>query len=103
MRKAKVFNHDIFAGYLIENDNGSYSFIYDKDYIGDSISLSMPKKNKTRYDFQKFPPFFEGLLPEGVMLEALLKRAKIDRNDLFTQIITVGSDLVGSVTIEADE
>lgn len=54
----------------------------------------MPLINKT-YEFESFPSFFEGLLPEGIMLEALLRKYKIDRNDYFAQLIKVGQDLVG--------
>ena len=50
--------------------------------------------------FDTFPPFFDGVLPEGVMLDGLLRIAKIDRDDFFTQLITVGRDLVGAVTVE---
>jgi serine/threonine-protein kinase HipA len=53
------------------------------------------------YEYDKFPPFFEGLLPEGMMLEGLLRNAKIDRYDLITQLIAVGGDLVGNVTVES--
>ena len=35
------------------------------------------------------------------MLEGLLRHAKIDRNDLFSQLIRVGHDMVGNVTVEA--
>lgn len=35
------------------------------------------------------------------MLEGLLRQMKIDRNDLLTQLITVGGDMVGNVTVEA--
>ena len=101
MRKVKVFNFDIFAGYLIK-ENSNYIFKYADDYSGPPISLSMPVK-KEEYVFNQFPPFFDGLLPEGNQLEALLRQTKIDRNDLLTQLITVGKDLVGSVTIEEDK
>lgn len=59
----------------------------------------MPLTNKI-YKFDVFPPFFEGLLPEGSMLEALLRKYKIDKNDYFEQLIKVGRDVVGAVTIE---
>jgi serine/threonine-protein kinase HipA len=39
------------------------------------------------------------LLPEGEQLQALLKKQKIDRNDCFTQLVTVGQDLVGSLSV----
>jgi serine/threonine-protein kinase HipA len=35
-----------------------------------------------------------------MMLDALLRQQKIDRNDLFGQLVTVGRDLVGAVTVE---
>jgi len=46
------------------------------------------------------PPFFDGLLPEGFQLEGLLKYGKIDRSDQFSQLIAIGADMVGNVTIE---
>ena len=52
------------------------------------------------YKFDKFPPFFDGLLPEGIQLEGLLKIRKIDKNDLLSQLIAVGEDLVGVVTVK---
>ena len=52
------------------------------------------------YIFNQFPSFFDGLLPEGYQLEALLRRLKIDRDDRFSQLVTTGKDVVGSVTIE---
>ena len=51
------------------------------------------------YEFAALPPALEGLLPEGLQLESLLKTHKIDRHDTFRQLVTVGADLVGSLTI----
>jgi serine/threonine-protein kinase HipA len=52
------------------------------------------------YDFDSFPSFFDGLLPEGYQLEGLLKIGKVDRNDFFGQLIAVGDDLVGNITVK---
>jgi serine/threonine-protein kinase HipA len=103
MKQAKVFNHGVFAGILTMHSYNHYSFEYNPEYDGDAISLTMPVKHKEihSYEFDHFPPFFDGLLPEGIMLESLLKRSKIDKKDLFEQLITVGKDLVGSITVEA--
>jgi serine/threonine-protein kinase HipA len=76
-----------------------YQFEYSPEYQGLSVSLTMPLDQKV-YHFDQFPPFFEGLLPEGGMLFALLKKAKIDESDYFEQLIRVGQDMVGSVTVE---
>ncbi len=100
MRRAKIYNYGKPAGELIElKMNNEYRFIYFEDYEGKPVSLTMPV-NQKEFSFDAFPPFFEGLLPEGIMLENLLRTAKIDSNDLFSQLIFVGEDLVGSVTVE---
>jgi serine/threonine-protein kinase HipA len=100
MKKAKVFVDSVYAGHLIEVKKGlEYRFEYLDKYLGSSVSLTMPLDKKV-YLFDRFPPFFEGLLPEGGMLEALLKRGKIDDGDLFEQLIRVGKDMVGNVTVE---
>ncbi len=100
MKKANVFVNDILAGELQEIKRGeSYRFVYLENYRGPSVSLEMPTSERL-YTFDHFPPFFEGLLPEGMMLEGLLRQTKIDRNDLLSQIIAVGEDLVGNVTVK---
>jgi len=99
MRKAIIIVHNKRAGVLIENDANGFQFLYDENYDGEAVSLTMPLSNKV-YSFDKFPSFFEGLLPEGVMLEGLLKIGKIDKNDYFSQLIATGNDLVGSVTVK---
>jgi serine/threonine-protein kinase HipA len=100
MRKALVKMHDVKAGILSEENRDSYIFQYEKDYQGPSISLTIPVKPEP-YIFEKFPPFFEGLLPEGIQLEGLLKIQKVDREDYFKQLIITGADLVGAVTVSA--
>jgi serine/threonine-protein kinase HipA len=99
MRKADVFIQGKPAGILEEFEKGRrYRFIYFDNYSGLPVSLTMPVRERS-FDFDRFPPFFDGLLPEGVLLEALLKRRKIDRHDYFSQILAVGEDLVGAVTV----
>ena len=63
------------------------------------VSMTMPLKER-HYKYSQFPPFFDGLLPEGIQLEALLKIGKIDSDDYLEQLIRVGHDLVGNVTVE---
>jgi serine/threonine-protein kinase HipA len=99
MRSARILMHGIEAGILMELENKAYTFSYSKDYQGPPISLTLPVSNKT-YVFDTLPPFFEGLLPEGIMLEALLRKNKIDTHDYFKQLTSVGMDVVGAVTIE---
>lgn len=103
MKRANVRVDSQLAGELQEIERGKhYRFVYLKEYTGPSVSLEMPITQSV-YEFDRFPPFFEGLLPEGIMLEGLLRQTKIDRNDFMSQLIMVGSDLVGNTTVEAAE
>lgn len=100
MRAASVFVHGFLAGRLEELEPGrKYRFIYRSGYDGPAVSLTMPI-TASEYISDRFPPFFDGLLPEGVMLEGLLKQNKIDRLDYFSQLVAVGGDLVGAVTVQ---
>jgi serine/threonine-protein kinase HipA len=100
MRSAEVSMHGIPAGLIEEIEAGSnYRFTYFEGYNGPSIALTMPV-NEKEFIFDRFPPFFDGLLPEGVLLEGLLKQRKIDKFDYLSQLIAVGNDLVGAVTVQ---
>lgn len=100
MRKAKVFVHGKESGILEEVLRGeSYSFTYHDSYEGEPVSLTMPVTPKP-FVFDEFPPFFDGLLPEGGQLESLLRNYKVDRRDLFSQLMIVGEDVVGCVTVK---
>lgn len=103
MRRAQVYIDGIAAGILEETRlNDAYRFQYLAGYDGLSVSLTIPL-SRTAYLYDCFPPFFEGLLPEGDMLEGLLRQSKLDRDDLFGQLIAVGGEMVGAVTVEEIE
>lgn len=99
MRRARVFVNKKLAGIFTELTPNHYEFVYDSAYQGNPVSLTMPLQQST-YTFQHFPAFFDGLLPEGAMLEALLKMNKIDRTDYFGQLLQVGQDVIGAVSVE---
>jgi len=98
MREAQIYQLGKHAGVLRELNAGRYEFSYRPDYAGPPVSLTMPVR-PAAYVYEQFPPFFEGLLPEGPQLEALLRNAKLDANDFFGQLLQVGTDMVGSVTV----
>ena len=98
MRKLRILFDHVPAGILCEEE-GRYIFEYLPDYQGPSISRTLPRE-KLRFEFQEFPAFFDGLLPEGDNLEIFLKKTKIDRRDYFGQLLTMGQDLVGAITAE---
>ncbi len=98
MKRAVVKVHNSRAGILQENDDRSFRFTYDSTYDNQAISLTMPVNNSV-YEYDSFPPFFDGLLPEGIQLEGLLKTYKIDRTDYFSQLFITGEHLIGAATI----
>jgi serine/threonine-protein kinase HipA len=93
-----VYVQGKMAGVLERLSGERYRFRYEPAYSGAPVSLAMPIFQKV-YEYETFPPFFEGLLPEGEMLEGLLRHDKIDRSDLFAQLTAVGADMVGAVTV----
>ena len=100
MRRAEVSMHGMPAGILEEIEvGGKYRFTYSENYQGPSVSLTMPVEEK-EFVFDRFPPYFDGLLPEGILLEGLLKQRKIDKYDYLGQLIAVGNDLVGAATVQ---
>jgi serine/threonine-protein kinase HipA len=97
-RRAAIFQQGRLAGHLRSTGPASWAFAYEEGYDGPPVSLTLPVRAEP-YDFPAFPAFLEGLLPEGPQLEALLRKHKIDRHDAFRQIVTVGEDLIGSLTV----
>jgi serine/threonine-protein kinase HipA len=98
---AGVRQQGVLAGHLKSTAQGGWQFSYLESYQGPPVSLTLPVRREP-YSFPAFPAVFEGLLPEGPQLEALLRRHKIDRHDAFRLLVTVGRDLVGSLTVEEE-
>ncbi len=102
MKRARVFVHHAEAGIFEELEKGrNYRFTYHQAYRGPAVSLTMPVQTQ-EFTYKKFPAFFDGLLPEGPQLEGLLKARKIDRDDFFEQLIAVGHDLIGAVSVKGE-
>ena len=41
-------------------------------------------------------------MPDGEMPEGLLRQRKLDREDMFGQLLAVGEEVVGAVTVVED-
>lgn len=98
MRKILLKLHNKPAAILTEK-NGEYLLSYLEEYSGEPISRALPLE-EGKFTFTSFPPFLDGLLPEGIQLEALLRSYKIDVEDYLSQIIQVGQDLIGAITVD---
>jgi len=103
--KAKVLYSSQLAGFLEKTDNG-YSFIYDHDYLKSNhpkpISQTLPLSPHTQTSQTLFP-FFDGLIPEGWLLNIASNHWKINRTNRFELLITLCRDTIGAVTVEPIE
>lgn len=100
-RTAYVYVREAFAGYLRETDSG-YSFIYDEDYLrapnSTNISITLPKC-KEEYTSNTLFAFFDGLIPEGWLLNVVTRNWKLNPNDRFGILLAACRDSIGNVSI----
>ena len=103
--RAMVFFGFKRAG-LLTKMAGGYEFAYDDDYLADPaaapVSLSLPL-GAAPFKSKELFPFFEGLLPEGWMLDLTCAVAKIDKDDQFALLLHTGRDPVGAVSVRPVE
>lgn len=101
MRKANVYMYDKLAGTLVEDDEG-YHFEYDKQYLKsknkEPISLTLPLRQE-KYSSKILFPFFDGLIPEGWLLEIAEKNWKLDARDRMGILLVTCTDCIGAVSI----
>lgn len=103
MRKATIYYKDQFAGVLTETDEGEYTFEYDKPYVanypGQFLTFTMPVK-ATAYKDRRLFSFFEGLIPEGWLLDIASKSWKIHQNDRMGLLMACCRDCIGAVSVQ---
>ena len=102
MRRAKIYYKSTLAGILSEEENG-YRFVYDNEYLrqpnATPISLTMPL-SQTVYESNILFPFFDGLIPEGWLLDISVKNWKLDPRDRMGLLLTCCRDCIGGVSVE---
>lgn len=102
MKQAIVYLKGVKTGILKEDENG-YTFCYDKEYLAsanaEAISLTLPLSDKVYQDKVLFP-FFDGLIPEGWLLDIAEKNWKIDARDRMSLLLACCRDCIGAVGVE---
>ncbi len=103
MRNANILYDGIKAGELMETDDGDYVFQYDGDYVeqypDQFITFSMPVRMEPYRDNRLFP-FFEGLIPEGWLLNIASKNWKLNKNDRMGLLLACCQNCIGAVSVE---
>ena len=101
-REGKVYVQDQFAGLIRETDQG-YEFLYDQDYLAKEnalpVSLTLPLREEVYVSNTLFP-FFDGLIPEGWLLDVVERNWKVDGRDRFGLMLVACRDCIGDVRIE---
>lgn len=102
MRSANVYMHGILAGVLVENDEG-YRFYYLEDYLdrqdAKPISMTLPIQKEV-FSSKILFPFFDGLIPEGWLLDIAERNWKLDPRDRMGLLLMVCRDCIGAVHVE---
>ena len=92
---------DRLAGVLTEDENG-YSFCYDDLYLNtgdaEAVSLTLPLRKEIYHNGVLFP-FFDGLIPEGWLLDIAEDSWKIDRRDRMSLLLACCKDCIGAVSV----
>lgn len=103
MRRGKVFYKDRMAGIITETDEGEYVFQYSEQYVkqhsDDFITFTIPVTNKPYTDKRLFP-FFDGLIPEGWLLNIAAENWKINQNDRMGLLLACCQNCIGAVSVE---
>lgn len=101
MKQAMVLLNNRRAGILTEDDRG-YEFRYDSDYLKSdgavAVSLTLPLTDKPYRDTVLFP-FFDGLIPEGWLLDIAEESWKISARDRFSLLLACCKDCIGNVSV----
>lgn len=105
MRQAQVFYQDQLAGLLTENEEG-YFFVYESQYLENSnskpVSLTLPLQ-KDAFESKILFPFFDGLIPEGWLLNIAIDNWKINPRDRFGLLLSMCRDCIGCISIIPNE
>ena len=81
MKRASIFVDDVFCGILVEDAEG-YHFKYAEEYEKEMMF-----------------PVFDGLIPEGWMLEIVHDNWKIDPRDRMSLLLACCKDCIGNISV----
>lgn len=103
MRQAEIYYQDLLAGILTETEDGEYQFKYESAYVINYpklfLTFTMPVNSKIYTSKQLFP-FFEGLIPEGWLLEIASNNWKINRNDRMGLLLACCKNCIGAISVK---
>lgn len=101
-RRAWIYRDDLLAGTLEETEDGQCVFTYLPEYLEQSnslpVSLTLPLSAEP-VATRGLHPFFDGLVPEGWLLDLATRNWKIDPRDRMALLLATCSDCIGAVRV----
>jgi serine/threonine-protein kinase HipA len=101
LRKAAIKIEDQLAGWLTQDEHG-YHFVYDEGYVAQTsvrpVSLTLPLR-EAPYTSNVLFPFFDGLIPEGWLLNIAEKNWKLNPRDRMALLLACCKDCIGAVSV----
>src|SRR5690242_15942412 len=102
MRTADIYMYNTLAGRLMEDEEG-FHFSYIQEYLDNpkaqAISLTLPV-TEAPYHSKVLFPFFDGLIPEGWLLDIAQKNWKLNPRDRMGLLLTCCKDCIGAVSVQ---
>lgn len=100
-RQGKVWYKNELCGVVKETSEG-YFFGYDANYLlkpdAQAISVTLPLKPEP-YESKTLFAFFDGLIPEGWLLDIAEKNWKINYRDRMGLLLVCCKDCIGAVSV----
>ena len=103
-RGGRVYYQNQLAGIISEEEDG-YVFVYEVTYLKNnhlSVSLTLPLR-EAAYKSKILFPFFDGLIPEGWLLDIAVLNWKLNPRDRMGLLLTVCQDCLGAVSVKKIE
>jgi len=101
MRTAEIKFNEHTAGFLSQDEYG-FHFIYEKNYLSSKkpipVSLTLPLQENA-FDSSVLFPFFDGLIPEGWLLDIAESNWKLNPRDRMGLLLTCCKDCIGAVSV----
>jgi serine/threonine-protein kinase HipA len=102
MRKGDVLIDGQKVGELSESADGAFVFVYGEAHISQAVARAVSRTLPVRrepYTSRALFPFFDGLIPEGWLLDVAVRNWKIKANDRMGLLLVACGDCIGNVSV----
>ena len=99
-QQLKIYKNSVLVGSLFRTETGCelrFDPVFVKHSSNTFLTYHIPVKESLSFEGVNLPPYFAGLLPEGLRLKALTKRIKTSADDMFSLLVAAGNDPVGDI------